>query len=195
MFRKIFLLFLVILSIVFAVVAYHSYSTQPVEVSALQPTPTKTIKALPKRNQEVIEYIENQGKTLAPTYHNVVCTDYVIKVLSHFYKLSKQEKRAIQIITESDLKLLINNDEDIIKGVYNALITSGKGIAIAENNVQPGDFVQFWNIVGNSCYGHCGIVKTIDNETITMYSSHPITDGFGIHTFRYPDKAYFVRLK
>jgi hypothetical protein len=194
--RRIFLFIIaVLIIIVLTGVGYRWYYTQPIEILALNTPIPAVIRQLPRRNQEVIQYIEIQGKALAPSYTEIVCTDYVINVLSHFYPLSKTEKKAIQIITNEDLYDLIINEKPIIKGIYTALIQGGKGTPIAEEDVQAGDFVQFWNILGNHCYGHCGIVKSIDEQMLTLYSSHPMTDGFGIHTFRFPDRAYFVRLK
>ncbi|MFN7117952.1 MAG: hypothetical protein ACK4TA_14215, partial [Saprospiraceae bacterium] len=175
--------------------AYHWYSTQPVKIARLEPDNKIINKSLHVNNQKVITLIEAKGKTLAPTYAEVVCTDYVINVLHEFYLLTKAEKRAIQIITSEDLKTLIAQDAPIIKGVYTALIDSGKGVPVERDSVQAGDFVQFWNVMPTGCYGHCGVVKSIDDQTLTLYSSHPMTNGFGIHTFRFPDKAYFVRLK
>jgi hypothetical protein len=60
----------------------------------------------------------------------------------------------------------------------------------------PGDFVQFWNVFKGQAYGHCGIVLDIQpNKTITLYSSHPLTGGYGKQAYLWPDKIYFVRLK
>lgn len=174
---------------------YHWYATQPIRIATAAVSSPKSIQELPKKNQEILQYIENQGKTLAPTYQEVVCTDYVINVLSNFYNLSPQEKRGIQIITEENLHDLIESDAAVIKGVYTALTVSGKGIPVTREQVLPGDFVQFWNVMGTGCYGHCGVIKSIEDQEITLYSSHPITNGFGVHTYRMPHKAYFVRLK
>lgn len=61
------------------------------------------------------------------------------------------------------------------------------------DQVLPGDFVQFWT----TTWGHCGIVKEIDvkNKTMSLYSSFPSTNGYGIQRFPIPDHSYFVRLK
>lgn len=195
MLRKVFwaISFFIILSSVGII--YYWRSTQPVKISSLESIPIQVIEKLPNKNKKIIEYIETRGKALAPSYEEVVCTDYVINVLSNFYKVSKQEKRDIQIITNEDLNRLLERDADVMKGVCNALLKSDRGIAVSRAEVQQGDFVQFWNVFGNSCYGHCGIVKSIDRQQITIYSSHPMTNGFGIHTFQFPDKACFVRLK
>jgi hypothetical protein len=91
---------------------------------------------------------------------------------------------------------LVENETDIAKGVQNALVSSGKGTAISLVEVKPGDFVQFWSVTGGKAYGHCGIVSSISpEESITVYSSHPLTNGYGIQKFIWPDYTYFVRLK
>lgn len=102
----------------------------------------------------------------------------------------------MRIITDKNLVELIENDSACIKGLQTALLLNNKGIAIEQvANVLPGDFVQFWNIYGNKAYGHCGIVHTIKpGKSITVYSSHPVTQGYGIQKFSWPDKAFFGRM-
>jgi hypothetical protein len=84
-----------------------------------------------------------------------------------------------------------------MKGVQTALVKNNKGIEIQDStDVMPGDFVQFWNGFGGSSYGHCGIVSEIrPGESITLYSSHPITDGFGVQKFLWPSRLFVVRLR
>ncbi len=134
---------------------------------------------------------------LRPLISKTVCTEFVIQVIEAFHPLTKKEKKDIRIITDQPLVDMIERDDAIIKGVYTSLVSGGKGAAVSDPiDVKPGDFVQFWNTVYGSSWGHCGIVKAIvPSESITMYSSHPITNGYGIHTFDWPDKIYFARLK
>jgi|GEM_PF-914741 len=49
------------------------------------------------RNESVISYIKVNGRTLSPDYNKVCCTDFLIKVLSHYYKLSPKELQQISI--------------------------------------------------------------------------------------------------
>jgi hypothetical protein len=100
-------------------------------------------------------------------------------------------------VTNDDLKDLVDSEAEVIKGVQYALTHNQKGVAILNNAaVMPGDFVQFWNIYNRRAYGHCGIVMAIEpDETLTVYSSHPLTNGFGKQKFLWPDKVFFVRLK
>ena len=78
-----------------------------------------------------------------------------------------------------------------------ALLRNNKGIEIKDSSeVLPGDFVQFWKVFQGRAYGHCGIVLGIEpNKTLTLYSSHPFTGGYGTQEYLWPEKTYFVRLK
>jgi hypothetical protein len=96
-----------------------------------------------------------------------------------------------------NLDSLLQTESPIIKGVQTGLTLKNKGIQIDNSNeVMPGDFVQFWNQHNNKEYGNCGVVLEVEpNESLTIYSSHPMTDGYGKQKFLWPDKVYFVRLK
>jgi hypothetical protein len=155
------------------------------------------IEDLPPRNKEIIAFIESNGERISPTYAHAVCTELVIAVINAFSPLTKDEKRDIRIITNEPLQRLIEQDAPIIRGVQFALVKSGKGLLVADpGEVMPGDFVQFWYLDAFAASGHCGIVKEIKPfESVTLYSSHPSTDGYGIQQFLWPDKIYFVRLK
>jgi hypothetical protein len=157
----------------------------------------KILDKVPVKNKEVIYFIEANGRKIAPGYDAVVCTEFVIKIIDAFEPLTKEEKNLIRILTKEELGNLIRNDSSVIKGVQIALTKSNKGVEIPNSaDVRPGDFVQFWNIYQGKEYGHCGIILDIDpNYSLTLYSSHPITDGYGKQMYLWPDKAYFVRLK
>lgn len=158
---------------------------------------TDKLEGLPVTNREVIEFIQAEGQDLAPTYESVVCTEFVIKVIDRVKPLTKAERNDIRIVTDSQLDSLVEADSPIIKGVLTALLRSNKGIEIKESTkVLPGDFVQFWQVFQGKAYGHCGIILDIEpNKTLTLYSSHPITDGYGTQEYLWPEKVYFVRLK
>ena len=172
------------------------FNTQPVWL-VNKTVEKETLNNLPVKNKAIIEFIEAKGPALAPTYKAAVCTEFVIKVIDNVKSLTKAEKNDIRIITNSELDSLIEADSPIIKGVQTALIKGAKGIAIKEStDVLPGDFVQFWNVFQGKAYGHCGIVLDIDpNKTLTLYSSHPFTGGYGKQEYLWPEKIYFVRLK
>lgn len=151
---------------------------------------------LPAKNRKIIQLIESKGDELAPTYADAVCTEFVIKVISNFGTLTRDEKNDIRIITTDDLGDLIRNDAPVIKGVQTALVNSNKGIAIDVVDVKPGDFVQFWDVYCGKEFGHCGVV--LDSEpgkTLTVFSSHPLTNGYGKQKYLWPDKVFFARLQ
>jgi hypothetical protein len=188
----------IVVGIIVAFAAYGTWrwlSIQPshAEVVTYKPVASPSI---PEKNQKLLAYIEANGRTVAPDYREVVCTEFVIKVLDAFEPLTKQEKKDIRIITEDDLAELINADAAIIKGVQTALVKAGKGVVINDpDKVLPGDLVQFWDTFYGGAWGHCGVVSQIDpNKTLTLHSSHPFTGGYGIQTFNWPEKVFFVRL-
>jgi len=151
------------------------------------------------RNQQVLDTVIKYGREISPTYEDAVCTELVIGVLSHFFKLTKEDKTRIRIDQPreslQDVYDGMKNGAPEPKGIYYALTTNGRGNAIDDwSKVLPGDFVQFW--YPNS-WGHCGIVSSIDLENKVMYlhSSFPSTSGYGIQKFQIPDYCFFVRLK
>lgn len=198
--RKLFVLISIAILAPFVGVAYEGKKERSANTVALASMPVESVDSVAvtkvTKNEEVLQYVVAQGRKLAPSYKKVVCTDYVINVLSKFYDLSTKEKSDIQILTsKKSLKPLIQKNAPIIKGVHTALINSGKGVAVKRADVQPGDFVQFWFVWKSGAYGHCGIVKSIGEDTLTLYSSRPKSNGFSVHTYPFPHKAYFVRLK
>lgn len=152
---------------------------------------------VPTRNKQIVYFVEANGMRIAPNYKDVVCTEFVIKVIDNFDPLTTEEMNEIRILTKENIRDLIKNESSIIKGVQTALINADKGTEVKRiEDVRPGDFVQFWNVYQGKEYGHCGVVFEIDaNESLTLYSSHPLTEGFGIQKYFWPDKTYFVRLK
>jgi len=187
----------ILILVIAGILIFGSYwiNTQP--VWAVDKTVAKELLAkLPIKNKRVIEFIESKGPELAPKYQTAVCTEFLIKVIGIEDPLTNAEMNDIRIITKSKLDSLIEADSPIIKGVQTALLRNAKGIEIKNRDVLPGDFVQFWNKYQGKAYGHCGIVLDIEpDKTITIYSSHPLTDGYGKQKFLWPDKSYFVRLK
>ena len=174
---------------------FYWVQTQPVGVS--QEIIDLETSTLPKRNKQVIAFIESEGKKLAASYDDVVCTEFMIDVIENFTALSQEEKHFARVITQEKIEKLVDEESAIVRGVQTALTLNNKGIKIDNvGEVKPGDFVQFWNEFNNTAYGHCGIVLSVQpGEALTVYSSHPFTDGYGKQKFWWPDKIYFVRLK
>lgn len=149
---------------------------------------------IPAKNIRILKYVVRNGANISPTYEQAVCTELVIGVLKNFTDLSNTDKKRIRIISDTNISILRAQGSQIPKGISYALTESKKGMSIDKiENVEPGDFVQFWNLT----WGHCGIVKSIDINTHTMelYSSFPSTHGYGIQRFDIPAECYFVRLK
>jgi hypothetical protein len=143
-------------------------NTQPVAVIDKSPE-GEALVILPARNREIVRFIESNGKSLAPDYQTVVCTEFVIKVIEEFSPLTSDEKKDVRIITTGKLDELVRGESPLIKGVQSALSKRGKGEVVDRvDEVLPGDFVQFWNIYQGEVYGHCGIVMAIDpDQSIT----------------------------
>jgi hypothetical protein len=172
-------------------------NTQPVGIISGRINPNKYQEELPSRNKQVIAFVEANGVNLAPDYQQVKCTDFVVRVIERFVALSEEERNQINIITNEDLNTLIENESAIIKGVQTSLIRGSKGIEIIGlDDVRPGDFVQFWNEYLGTPYGHCGVIFDVEPyHSISLYSSHPLTHGYGKQKYMWPDKVFFVRLK
>lgn len=150
------------------------------------------------QNDSIVSYVKKHGPRLAPSYKEVVCTSFLVKVLEHFTKIDKTTYSRIQIITSQSINQLLEQKSEVPNGVCYALTSRGLGSYVNIKEAQAGDFVQFWNsFLGFYSSGHCGILDRIDEEQgkIYMYSSHPQTDGFGLHVFDMPDYVVFARLK
>ena len=145
------------------------------------------------KNKKIIAYTATHGASIAPAYNTAVCTEFIIGVLQHFTTLTRQDKKRIRIITNENINDLLQQNSDVPKGVYYALLSSGKGKPVTSlSKIMPGDFVQFWE----PGWGHCGIVHSINiqDNTMQLYSSNPSTNGYGIQTFNIPVNCWFVRL-
>ena len=180
----------------FSVFASYWINTQPMWIVDNE-LKNDVLDKLPLKNKRIVELIEINGKVIAPTYKDAACTEFVIRVIDNFDPLTRGEKNDIRIITNKALDSLIINESPIIRGVQTALLNNDKGIRIDKiEDVKPGDFVQFWNMYQGKEYGHCGVVFDINpNKTITLYSSHPLTGGYGKQAYLWPDKLFAVRLK
>lgn len=174
--------------------ASYWINTQPVQI--LNTDAVTVVENIPVRNKQILNFIETKGKTLAPNYEQVVCTEFVIKVIEEFIPLTTSEENKVRIVTSEDIPLLLAQQSPVIKGVHTSLIEASKGMNVQPEDVKPGDFLQFWNLYFGIPYGHCGVVFDIDPyKSITVYSSHPVTGGYGKQKYRWPDQVYFVRLQ
>jgi len=169
-------------------------NTQPIQI--LNADAVTDVENIPVRNKQILDFVEARGKMLAPDYKQVVCTEYVIKVIEEFTPLTTTEENKIRIITREDIPLLLKQQSPVIKGVHTSLIQANKGINVKPEDVKPGDFVQLWNMYAGIPYGHCGVVFNVEPyKAIAIYSSHPVTGGYGKQKYLWPDHVFFVRLK
>lgn len=84
----------------------------------------------------------------------------------------------------------------LAKGAGGFVEKKKTGYAVNVENAKAGDLVQIWY---PGLYGHCGVVKYIDqkHKKIVMYSSFPSTGGFGVQSFDYHHNmlAFFTRIE
>lgn len=196
--RKILRWVLLPIGVVGGLVFVHAWAhTAPIWVYPYRQTDRVFLDTLPATNKKIIEYIEAEGPRIAPTYKQAVCTEFVIEAIEPFAPLTRAEKRSVRVITDQDLITLVQAESPVLQGVQRALTQGNKGIAVTRvDDVRPGDFVQFWNVYGGWVSGHCGIVAAINpGKTLTVYSSHPVTAGYGRQLYLWPDKVFFVRLR
>lgn len=191
------LLLILIVTLTGAGLYFASYwiNTQPVWI--LNVHARSDSESIPARNKQIIEFVETNGETLAPDYKQVVCTEFVIKVIEEFVPLTTSEENMIRIITDEDIPALLVKESPVIKGVHTSLVQANKGVEVIQpEEVKPGDFVQFWNSYLGIPYGHCGVVFSVEPyKNIAIYSSHPVTGGYGKQKFLWPDHIFFVRLR
>ncbi len=174
--------------------ACYWIQTQPIWI--LNADEVADVENIPERNKQIVRFIEANGNALAPDYKQVVCTEFVINVIEEFTPLTTSEANTIRIITHEDIAALLHHESPVIKGVHTSLVDAHKGAHVKPEAVQPGDLVQFWNTYLGKPYGHCGVVWDVEPyKSITIYSSHPATGGYGKQKYLWPDHVFFVRLK
>ncbi|MFD0998379.1 hypothetical protein ACFQ21_03635 [Ohtaekwangia kribbensis] len=193
--RSLFIALLILVAGAGVYFACYWINTQPVQI--LNAGEVSDVENIPVRNKQILELVNAEGRTLAPDYKQVVCTEFVIKVIEKFTPLTTAEENKIRIITREDIPLLLIQQSPVIKGVHTSLVEARKGEEVLKaEDVRPGDFVQFWNTYLGIPYGHCGVVFDVEpHKSITIFSSHPITGGYGKQKYLWPDQVFFVRLK
>lgn len=170
-------------------------ATQPVWLCSQETVAPAVLRELPVSNRKIVTFVERQGKRLAPSYAGAVCTEFLIAATEAVTPLTRAEKKCIRIMTDENLVTLVKTESPVIKGIQTALLQNHKGVPVSMADVKPGDLVQFWNLYNGKAYGHCGIILDIvPGKSLTLYSSHPLTDGYGKQLYCWPDYAFFVRL-
>lgn len=153
---------------------------------------------IPKKNNQILQFVQNFGSSIAPTYQSSVCTEYLIEVLTPHCRLNNQLKNTLRIITEKDLDSLLEVNSPVTKGVFTALTESNQATPILDlEDAKAGDIVQFWDQFTGKTYGHCGILRAIDIDKgiMSLYSSSPKTDGHGQQLYPITEHLFIARLK
>lgn len=131
------------------------------------------------QKNEYSNYTYGSGK------NKIDCVQFVHEVvtraaLASGKKLTAAQSKALKVVLSADdmkkLASLVESEDDKIKGVQHALTLSGLGVAVAREDAEPGDFVQYWYKKGDNWLGHAGIVEAINADgKATIYGSHKTT--------------------
>ena len=117
------------------------------------------------------------------------CTTFVEELLKQAgFRTGGDIGRRINIVmTGPDtarLKQLVVAKDAKIKGVVEALVSSGQGGEVTGmSSLQPGDVLQLWRIQDERPGGHTGIVKSVDatRKEVVLVGAH--TSGVGAKKF------------
>ena len=118
------------------------------------------------------------------------CTCYVAAVCSELARtagrpLTAPQLAAVKIANldadeRAHLQQLVDQSAPKIRGVAQALVDAGLGTAIAPQDAQPGDFVQYWYEVTakdgtKQWLGHAAIVERFEKKQAVLLGSHKTT--------------------
>ena len=86
-------------------------------------------------------------------------------------------------LTPAELKEMVKQGDERIKGVVTALVKTGQGVEIDLDQLQEGDLVQYWFAGGTA--GHVVIVSKVNKEPdgtlkIDMMGSHRSMGGVSV---------------
>ncbi len=154
---------------------------------------------IPVKNKDFSNFVEKNGKRIAPTYKSVNCVQFMDKLLIEYLKIPKSVSDKIYIkkdISEVE-RLLKNSDTAIVSGVCSALVKGGYAKWVNPENIKRGDIIQYWSTDG-FINGHCGIIYDEDKDGYILQGSHPDCKGFGLMNAlnkHMKMKIFVVRLK
>lgn len=154
-----------------------------------------------------LEYCELNGKTIAPSYSQSNCVQFLYKALVSYYPNlnDKDLKNEVYITNKENLETVIKQKSPIISGVCEALVK--RGVAYYVDKPKAGDIFQYWILMsGWSPSGHCGVIKRVYGDgsfdMISSYNSETDNftgrkaDGYSVvHVDWSLDYVKFVRLK
>lgn len=153
---------------------------------------------VPPKNQDFIKYLEENGKSVAPTYQTANCVQFMDKILTSYSNIDEKtsERIYIKCDIEQVKKYLQRGDSTVVSGVCWALVASGKAKWIARKDAKIGDIVQYWSTDYGMINGHCGVICGEDSTGYLLYSSHQDSKGFGIMQVKnkttFPNTKFFI---
>ncbi|HET6406923.1 MAG TPA: hypothetical protein VFG14_03500 [Chthoniobacteraceae bacterium] len=142
----------------------------------------------------------------------VDCVQFVASVVQKEIgrDLTPDERNAIYINPPpADLSAAVESEQPATKGIQYALVDVLKrGIAVAPEQAQPGDFIQYWIRKKDGKWaGHSAIISRVfeidGTRRIAIYGSHKITGGIadtdfggqGVKLTGADRKVYIARLQ
>ncbi|MFH1063790.1 MAG: M15 family metallopeptidase [Candidatus Woesearchaeota archaeon] len=155
----------------------------------------------------ILDYAQcYEGRKYGTGAGEFVCTTFVIKVLQDLgVELDSEMMGIINVrVSKKAEEAGMSKDEyaatsgdPIGKGVQLALVSRGLGKEVSVDEIQKGDFVQYWWKKTDGWKGHAVIVKEVnDDGTVDTYGAHwtTVTTATGID-LKDPEKnVYAVRL-
>jgi len=105
--------------------------------------------------------------------------------------LTKEERSAVFISNvrkDEDLKMLVQKEDSRIKGIQTALVEMGIGLPVTVQEVQAGDFIQYWyQDKQGQQLGHSAVVESVQrsgtNVFVKIYGAHQSLNGVGTARF------------
>lgn len=125
------------------------------------------------------------------TGDNLLCFDFVYKIISMITKTSNKSLRknmAVTLKSSGDMKLLeaIENGNPSTRGVQFALEKAGMGHAVTRAEVKAGDFVQFWHRELHMKHMYDAVKRTADEKEGKQVAER-------VYIYRNSTDQYFVR--
>jgi hypothetical protein len=146
-----------------------------------------------------IDFVEQQGKTLAPSYEKRNCVQFMDAILKEYLNINKNTSERIYIKHDLEFlkKLYYKGDTAIISGVCAALVDCHKADWVSLKDIKRGDVIQYWTDNG-FFNGHCGIYWDADmSGNFLLKGSHPDSHGYGVmnmYNKNFKMKIFCVRL-
>lgn len=137
----------------------------------------KTARTLAEKKYKGYTYGSSGGK-------QIDCTRFVSAVVANLarqcnVKLAKSDQRTLAVVLSDEdgekLQKLVDIEDKKIRGVQQALVNAGLGVAVNPKDAKAGDLVQYWFQSGGKWVGHAGLVEKVEDGKATIYGSHKTT--------------------